>query len=336
MEERSPPGSFAGKKVGIVGGGSIGVGWAIVFARAGLRVAVLEPDDARRSTFFGDLLARLFGLDAYGLLDDDARAIASRVVLTANLDEVVTQAVHVQECTPESLEVKRAVFGEIDRQIAGETTVASSSSALTISDIVSELSERGRYLVAHPGNPPYLLKVVEVAAGDSTDSEVVRSVMQLMTAVGMVPIEVGIEVEGLVFNRLQGAILREAYCLVRDGVVSPADLDRVVTEGLGRRWSIIGPFAAAHLNTRGGIREHADRMGPAYARMGADRGQDDPWTPEMVDRVARSVEAAFPLEQWEEAVLWRDIELMRWDALQRSRPRNDGVTLFNTDEMGTD
>jgi 3-hydroxyacyl-CoA dehydrogenase len=93
------------------------------------------------------------------------------------------------------------------------------------------------------------------------------------------------EVEGFLFNRLQGALLREAYCLVRDGVASVDDVDEVVRSGLGRRWALIGPFETSDLNTRGGIESHAAKMGPAYERMGAERGQHDPWTPELVAEV---------------------------------------------------
>lgn len=328
-------GSLHGKKVGIIGAGSIGVGWALVFARAGLEVAVFEPDETRGSALREDVLARLLELDAHGLLEEEPQTIVGRVFRVGDMSEAVSGAIHVQECTPESLEVKQAVFDEIDGLVAGETSVASSSSALTISQIVSRLSDRGRYLVAHPGNPPYLLKVVEIAAGDHTDRGVAQSVTRLMQAVGMVPVEVGVEVEGLVFNRLQGAILREAYCLVRDGVISPEDLDRVVTEGLGKRWSVIGPFATAHLNTRGGIRAHASRMGAAYARMGADRGQDDPWTPELVELVARSIEAKYPLEFWEEAVLWRDLQLMGANSVSAGGADGDAIGPFVTGGPGT-
>ena len=119
------------------------------------------------------------------------------------------------------------------------------------------------------------------------------------------------EVEGFVFNRLQGALLREAYCLVRDGVASVEFVDRVVREGLGRRWAHIGPFETADLNTRGGITAHADRMGPSYARMGAERGQHDSWTPELVARVEVERRAVLPAEAWEARVAWRDRALMR-------------------------
>ena len=105
-------------------------------------------------------------------------------------------------------------------------------------------------------------------------------------------VRVAREVEGFVFNRLQGAVLREAYCLVRDGVATVADIDRLMRDGLGLRWAAIGPFETVDLNTRGGIAAHAERMGPAYARMGAERGQDDPWTPELVAEVAEQRRAA--------------------------------------------
>ncbi len=81
-------------------------------------------------------------------------------------------------------------------------------------------------------------------------------------------------------------------------------------EGLGRRWAVIGPFETADLNTRGGIGVHAGRMGPAYARMGAERGQDDPWDEELVAEVTAQRRALLPLSDWEQRVAWRDRALI--------------------------
>ena len=132
----------------------------------------------------------------------------------------------------------------------------------------------------------------------------------------MSPILVHRELEGFVYNRLQGAVLREAYCLVRDGVATVADIDRVMTEGLGRRWSVVGPFETADLNTRGGIAVHAQRMGAAYARMGRERGQDEPWSPELVADVTAARRAALPEAEWDERIRWRDTMML---ALERAR-----------------
>jgi L-gulonate 3-dehydrogenase len=125
------------------------------------------------------------------------------------------------------------------------------------------------------------------------------------------------EIEGFIFNRLQGAVLREAYCLVRDGVAEPDEIDTIVREGLGLRWSVVGPFETADLNTVGGISEHARRLGEAYSRMGAQRGQEDHWEPELVEKVTNARRAALPLDQWEDRVTWRDNQLMKVLALRQ-------------------
>ena len=171
--------------------------------------------------------------------------------------------------------------------------------------------------MAHPGNPPYLIPVIEIVPAPFTEPAAADRAQALFAAAGMMPIRVAKEVEGFVFNRLQGAILREAYCLVRDGVASVADIDTVVREGLGMRWSLIGPFETVDLNTRGGIASHAQKMGPAYERMGAERGQHDPWTPELVAKVDAQRRAQLPLDQWADRVAWRDRALMRLVAARR-------------------
>ncbi|HEX6022044.1 MAG TPA: 3-hydroxyacyl-CoA dehydrogenase [Solirubrobacter sp.] len=276
--------------IAVVGAGSIGVGWTIVFARAGREVAVYDPDPARLEAAVAE-----FGEHATG-----------RVTWHAELAAALRGAVHVQECAPEHLALKRELFARLDEMVGPGVPLASSSSALTASKIAGELPGRARCLIAHPGNPPYLLPIVEVVPAPFTDPAVRDRVIALMNDVGMSPVHVRREIEGFVFNRLQGALLREAYCLVRDGVASVEDVDRVVRDGPGRRWAIMGPFETADLNTRGGIAVHARRLGPAYARMGAERGQDDPWTDELVERVTRERRALLPLEKWGERVAWRD------------------------------
>jgi 3-hydroxyacyl-CoA dehydrogenase len=100
--------------------------------------------------------------------------------------------------------------------------------------------------------------------------------------------------------------------------VSPGEIDQIVKHGLGLRWSVIGPFETAHLNTRGGIEAHAERMGPSYARMGKERGQNDPWTAEMVQAARSDLETRSPLGAWEQRVEWRDRMIM---ALYQARTR---------------
>lgn len=307
--------------VGIVGAGSIGVAWAVVFARAGKRVRIADPDAERLGAVRGELLARLKRLAAGGVLDGEPGAVAARVDIVGTTAEAAAGAEHVQECAPESLEVKRALFRELDALAPRDAVLATSSSALTASAIADGTEGRARCLVAHPANPPYLLPVVELVPAPFTDPAVVERARALFWECGLSPVLVRREVEGFVLNRLQGALLREAYCLVRDGVATVDDVDRVVRDGLGRRWAVIGPFETAELNTRGGIVAHAERMGPAYARMGAERGQHDPWTPELVQQVASELHRRVPPNRWSDRVAWRDDALI---ALERAR-RDSGL-----------
>jgi len=310
-------------KIAVIGAGSIGVAWAIVFARAGHDVALYDVDADRAAAAFGEIGHRLLRLDDHGLVEDEVTAVLGRVTVAASLDDALKSAGYVQECVIESVEVKRRLFAELDRLAAPEAVLASSTSMIPCSRFAADLPGRARCLVVHPGNPPYLLPIAELAPAPFTDPEIVHRASELLTASGMVPVVVGKENEGFIFNRLQGALLREAYCLVRDGIASPRDVDLVVSNGLGRRWAVLGPFATAELNTRGGIERHAEVMGPAYARMGAERGQDDPWTPDLVARVADAIHETLLPEDWAEHVDQRDLALMKLEQARRRTPPLD-------------
>ena len=295
--------------VAVIGGGSIGVAFAVVFARAGHPTAITDPDPERRAAVPGELAAKLASLVDAGLLPEDPAEVASRVTVSATVAEAVDGAVLVQECAPERLDIKRAVFTELGSLTDERTILASSSSAIPASRVAEGLESAGRILVAHPGNPPFLLPVIELVPSGETRPDVVEEARRLYADAGMSPVIVAREVEGFIFNRLQGAVLREAYALVRDGVATVEDIDTVMRDGLGRRWSFMGPFETVDLNTRGGIAAHAEKMGPAYERMGAERGQHDPWTPELVAEVARQRRTLLPLDEWEDRVAWRDTQL---------------------------
>ena len=296
--------------VAIVGAGSIGSAFAVVFARAGFRVRLHDPDARQRDhavKLIGDRLATLRDNE---LLDEEPRAVLARITAAAELEDCVTDASLVMECGPERLELKREILAAIDSAAPLQAVIASASSAIPASQSAEHLTGRARVLVAHPGNPPFLIPVVELVPAPFTDAAAVDRAEDILAQAGMAPVRLKREVEGFVFNRLQGALLREAYCLVRDGVAEVEDIDTLVREGLGLRWSIIGPFETVDLNTQGGIEAHAARMGPAYARMGAERGQHDPWTPDLVSRVTAARRARLPLDRWAERVAWRDRRLM--------------------------
>jgi 3-hydroxyacyl-CoA dehydrogenase len=301
--------------VAVLGAGSIGVGFAVVFARAGAEVRIWDPVPGAAERARADLAQRLAALHRHHLLDDPD-TVAGRVTFTDDLGVAAAGVGLVQECAPEDVDVKRSLYRDLARVAGPDTVLASSSSAITATVLADGLDTADRMMVGHPANPPYLLPVIEVVPGAATRPDVVDRAVTLYAGARLRPVLLASEIEGFVYNRLQGALLREAYCLVRDGVTTVDDVDALVRLGLGRRWSVVGPFETVDLNTRGGIGVHAERMGPAYERMGAERGQHDPWTPDLVAEVVRQRRAAMPLEDWADRVLWRDerlMELMAWD-----------------------
>jgi len=302
--------------VAIVGCGSIGTAFAVLFARAGFTVRAWDAMPVAFGRAADDLRHRLSLLEVHGLLTESAALVASRVSFHSELADALVGAVLVQECAPEEIALKRTLFAQLAELAPPDAVLASSSSALVPSRF--NAAAAGRIIVGHPGNPPYLIPVIEVVPSPQTSARTVEEATAIYRAAGLKPIQVKREVEGFVFNRLQGALLREAYCLVRDGVASVEDIDEIVRSGLGRRWSAVGPFETVDLNTRGGIAAHAQRMGPSYERMGAERGQHDPWDEQLVAQVERERRAVLPLTDWDARVQWRDQQLMKFNAYLES------------------
>jgi 3-hydroxyacyl-CoA dehydrogenase len=306
--------------IAVAGAGSIGVAFALLFASAGFTVRVWDafPEVFSRAEI--DLAARLGLLADHGLLGDPVDVVSGRISFCAVLSDAVADADLVQECAPEKLELKQALFAAVAAVAPSTAVLASSSSAIVPSAIAAgldtpDLIVSDRLIVAHPGNPPYLLSVIELVPTSVTDPLMLDRASAVYRAAGLKPVLVRKEVEGFIFNRLQGALLREAYALVRDGVATVDDVDEVVRSGLGRRWSFMGPFETVDLNTRGGILSHAEKMGPAYERMGAERGQHDPWTSDLVASVVAQRRALLPLDEWDSRVEWRDRQLTKLKAL---------------------
>jgi len=296
--------------VAVIGAGSIGAAFSLMFAAAGHEVHICDTSEDQRLSVRKRIVDSLHLLQANGLCDQNVDEVVSRISVLPDLADSVSDVGFVQECVSEDVELKRKLFAELDTLVPEGTVLASSSSAIMTSEFADELSGAHRCLVAHPGNPPFLIRVIEVVPAPFTSHEVVSRTCSLMRSIGLSPITVKKEIRGFVFNRLQGAVLREAYCLVRDGIASVEEIDRLVRDGLGLRWSVVGPFETADLNWRGGIASHARIMGAAYAAMGAEPGRNDPWMPELVEQVEAERRALLPLDKWEDRVRWRDQQLM--------------------------
>ena len=167
--------------------------------------------------------------------------------MMTDLDEALAGAGLVVETIVEEAEPKRAVLTRAEELAAADAILTTNTSSLSLAEVGRDLKEPGRFAGLHFLNPPELVEVVEVVGADGTSRETLEALRGWMEEVGKAPVVVALDVPGFVVNRLQYALLREAYALVDAGVCTFEDVDRAVTHGLGARWAAIGPFETMDL-----------------------------------------------------------------------------------------
>lgn len=303
-------GSGLVRNIVILGAGSIGISFAAVFYDSGDAVTIVEPDEARRNAVHAGVEAQLDAIRKAGLergrSDMRPGMLPGIVNIAEQIDEVLDRAELVIECGPEKLDVKQKIFRQLIDGSKKDAVLATASSAIPVSWIVPDLADQARCLVAHPVNPPAILRLIELAPAPGTSAETMDRAVQCFEDAGFEAVALSREIEGFVLNRLQGAVLREAYRLVDEGIVDVAGVETVMRLGLGPRWALSGPFETAELNTPGGIKAHAARMGPAYRSMGESRGESGAdWHDDLVDEVNNQRRKFIALEDLPARAAWR-------------------------------
>ncbi len=279
------------RNVAIVGVGLIGRAWAAIFARAGWNVKITDPHAPTLTAAPGLIRDELHALARHGLAKDPDGA-ASRISVAPSLADALDGVEFVQENGPEKIEDKIALFAELDRLAAPDTLLVSSTSAIVASRFTESLKGRARCLVGHPVNPPHLVPLVELCGAPWTSPEAISRAREIYHAIGQVPVTVNKEINGFVLNRLQGALLAEAFRLVGEGYISAEDLDHTVKDGLGLRWSFLGPFETIELNAPGGIPDYCARYTGFYKELAAASAGPEVYQSPNVDRVI----AAWPYQ----------------------------------------
>jgi 3-hydroxyacyl-CoA dehydrogenase len=310
-------------RVAIIGTGLIGRAWAISFARAGHEVALFDEvaESPREALDF--IRKMLPELAANGLLGADApQTVLARIAIAPDLGAALAGATHVQESTPERVEVKREVFAKLDCLAPQDAVIASSTSALLPSSFTEHVAGRHRCLVVHPINPPYLVPAAEVVPAPWTSPEIVERTRAFLIAAGHAPIVMKRELTGFVMNRMQAALLEEAFRLVADGYASIEDVDIGIREGLALRWSFMGPFETIDLNAPGGVPDYAKRYGPVLHGM-MSNVKNDPWDDALIAKVDGERRKIMPQDKHAEREAWRDRRLMALIAHKRSLEAKD-------------
>jgi 3-hydroxyacyl-CoA dehydrogenase len=304
----------------IIGAGLIGCSWANVFARAGWDVRVWDPLPAPRSAARGRIAASLQDLQRAGLMEDATNAVA-RVAVCETLDDAVRGAGYVQESGPETRDAKLQTFAQLDAAAPPTAVLASSTSAIVASQFTEGLAGRARCIVAHPVNPPHLVPVVELCGAPWTSRQTRDRARDVLRGVGQVPIDVKREIDGFILNRLQAALLTEAFRLVQQGYVDPQDLDHTISDGLGLRWAFMGPFETIELNAPGGIADYCRRYAPWFRRYVADLPPASVWDEASWQQAAAAWGPPPSGETVADKSRWRDERLAALIAHKRTQSK---------------
>jgi L-gulonate 3-dehydrogenase len=319
-ESIRPGDLLGGRPVAVIGAGLVGVGWAIVFAKAGLEVRIYDADRGATERALALIPAQLKELQSFGLVDDPV-SIAAHLKPAYRLADAIDGAGYAQESVLEQVDLKRRLMQELEEIAGPDLVIGSSSSGIPASAFTQGLKIASRVLIVHPVNPPYLVPVVELVPSPETSLATVDFVDALMRGLHRSVVHLRKEIPGFVLNRLQAALLREAWALVEDGVASCEDIDKTVRDGLGWRWSFMGPFETIDLNAPGGVADYANRFGTLWHEIVKSRTHEAPWQPELIRKVEDERRSMLSMDDLATRRAWRDRRLM---ALAASRERETG------------
>jgi carnitine 3-dehydrogenase len=267
------------RRVGIVGTGVIGYGWAARCLANSLDVVATDPAPGAEEHLRASIANAWPAMERAGLLRTGASR--DRLTFIADIEEATRQCDFIQENAPEREDLKRALLARIDAAARSDVIIASSTSGLLPTRLQADCAHPGRVVVGHPFNPVYLLPLVEVVGGANTTPDTITGATNFYRTLGMRPLHVRTEIEGFIADRLMEALWREALWLVNDGVASTEEIDAAVVYGCGLRWSLMGTCLTFHLaGGDAGMRHMLEQFGPALKL---------PWTkleaPELTDEL---------------------------------------------------
>ncbi|XP_037952456.1 lambda-crystallin-like [Teleopsis dalmanni] len=250
------------EKISIVGSGLIGRAWSMLFASVGYQVVLYDILPEQISAALQEIEQELHKLARNGTLRGTLTAQQQFKCISATTDikALVRNAMFIQECIPERIDWKKSLYQQLDAVVEAHTIISSSTSTFMPSLFSSDMKHKENVVVSHPLNPPYYIPLVEIVPAPWTKAEVVARTRSLMLEIGQRPVTLTREIQGFATNRIQYAILNEVWHLVEDGVLTVADVDSVMTHGLGLRYALLGPLETAHLNADG-VSDYFQRFG---------------------------------------------------------------------------
>jgi 3-hydroxyacyl-CoA dehydrogenase len=300
-------------KVSCVGAGLIGQGWATLFSSQGYKVTLQDISEALLKKAYGAIALNLqFLASKHLLIADEAEAALEKVKTTMDLAEALEGTDYVQESVPDQYDLKRSVFGDMDRLAPSHAILASSASGLLMTEIQRVARRAERCVLVHPILPVHLIPVVEIAGGQQTSRETIKTAFDFMKTLGKTPVMLNREVPGYIVNRLQAALLREAIDLVDKGVASPEDIDKAFCMGIGLRDPLVGPFRRMHL-AGGSIEQFFEKYSRSYSYRWESM---DTWTTIPSSAIQSVVKGVYEMDgvrhkSVDEIRRWRDGKILK-------------------------
>ncbi|EMH4217900.1 MULTISPECIES: 3-hydroxyacyl-CoA dehydrogenase family protein [Serratia] len=249
----------------VLGAGLMGVGIATHFIRHGHEVLLYEPDPQRRVEAPAVASGILAELSDVGQFDRDEReASLARLRVTGDLNAVAHARLLI-EAIPERLELKHALYEQLEGLIADDAVIASNTSGLPPDELAARMTHPQRLLIAHFWHPPHLIPLVEIVPGSATEPRHLAAVQALLGEMALEAVLLERAAPGFVGNRLQFAVLREALHIVHSGIASAEVVDQVMRASLGRRYAMVGPLEAADMTGLPTVADIARHLFPELA-----------------------------------------------------------------------
>ncbi|KAB2337064.1 3-hydroxyacyl-CoA dehydrogenase family protein [Cytobacillus depressus] len=234
------------KNITVIGSGVMGSSIAQAFAVNGYFVMLNDVKEEFLSKAKNRIVENLSVLVEEGVFqEEDKEKALSKINYSIDLQAAVSEADFIIEAIPEVIELKWELFQKLEQMMKPEAIVASNTSTLLISRLMEKTNFADRMVITHFFNPAHLVPLVEIVKHDQTKKEVVEKTIDLIKGIGKSPVLLKKEMNGFIANRLQTALMREAFYLLKEGVASARDIDTAVTSGPGFRWAFTGPIEIA-------------------------------------------------------------------------------------------
>ncbi len=230
------------KNISVIGAGQMGNGIAHVFAQGGYHVTLIDVAQDRLDKALATIAKNLDRQVAKGGLSEEQKKTAlANIATSTDLAAGVKAADLVVEAATENVDLKLKIFRDMDANAPKGCILATNTSSISITRIAAATQRPADVIGMHFMNPVPVMKLVEVIRGYNTSDTVTRTIMDLSTAIGKVPVEVN-DYAGFVANRILMPMINEAIETLFQGVGGVAEIDTVMKLGMAHP---MGPLQLA-------------------------------------------------------------------------------------------